>query len=119
MQRLTKGEIEVMKVLWEHGEMKPAELQAHFPREIKNSALRSYLTILTGKGHLIRERRGKTYYYRARTRSEPALRKMIGDFINTVFGGSADALLCRLIRHQNLSEKELLRLKKMADGDEE
>ena len=30
MPRFTAGELEVMRILWEHGEMKPAEIQAHF-----------------------------------------------------------------------------------------
>ena len=40
MAHFTAGEMEVMRILWEHGELKPAEIQTHFPRPIKNAALR-------------------------------------------------------------------------------
>ena len=50
MSRFTPGELKVMRLLWEHGELKPAELQERFPEPIKNPALRSYLTTLLEKG---------------------------------------------------------------------
>ena len=65
MPRFTPGELKVMRLLWEHGELKPAELQGRFPEPIKNPALRSYLTTLVEKGHVTRRRVGKAYYYKA------------------------------------------------------
>ena len=35
MPQFTRGELEVMRILWKHGELKPAEIHAHFPRKIK------------------------------------------------------------------------------------
>jgi len=35
MARFTAGEMEVMRILWEHGELKPSEIQRRFPRPIK------------------------------------------------------------------------------------
>jgi hypothetical protein len=46
MPQMTPGELKVMRLLWEHGEMKPADLQGRFPEPIKNPALRFYLTTL-------------------------------------------------------------------------
>ena len=43
MKPFTSGELEVMQVLWQHGSLKPAEIQARFPRPIQNAALRSVL----------------------------------------------------------------------------
>jgi BlaI family penicillinase repressor len=69
MPRFTTRELKVMKLLWEHGELKPGELQDRFPEPIKNPALRSYLTTLLEKGHVVRRRVGKAYYYKPVTRS--------------------------------------------------
>ena len=52
MARFTEGELEVMQVLWEHGELKPGEIQERFPRGIRNAALRSVLLVLLEKGHV-------------------------------------------------------------------
>ena len=115
MSTFTPGELSVMRILWEHGEMKPAEIQEKFPRRIKNPALRSYLSILLDKGHVTRRRKGKAYLYRAKTKRRSASRTMLRELINTGFGGSTEALLCHLIKTEKLSEEELLELKRIAE----
>ncbi len=115
MVQLTKGELEIMRILWKHGELKPADIQEQFPRQITNSSLRSYLAILMEKGCLVRRRVGKAYYYRAKTRRESTFRRMIGDVARICFDGSFNAMLCHLIRSQNLSEEDLLELKRISE----
>jgi len=115
MADFTKGELDVMRILWSHGEMKPAEIQERFPRQIRNSALRSYLSILLGKGHVTRRKVGKAYFYRAKTRREHAFRHTLRSLLDTFCSGSAEGLLVRLIKSEKLSDKELLELKRIAD----
>ena len=114
MARFTTGEMEVMRILWEHGELKPSEIQRHFPRPIKNAALRSYLTILVEKGHLARRAQGKAFYYRPKTKRESTFRSMLGELVNTFCDGSNEALLCHLLAKEKLSPEELLELQCMA-----
>ena len=114
MSRFTAGEMQVMRILWNHGELKPSEIEEHFPRPIKNAALRSYLTILMEKGHLVRRRKGNAFYYRPKTKRESSFRSMLGDLVNNFCGGSSEALLCHLLAKEKLSEQELLDLQRMA-----
>ena len=116
MPQLTPGELKVMKLLWEHGELKPSELQDRFPEPIKNPALRSYLTILLEKGHVTRRRVGKAYFYKAVTRSRSAFRTMLSELVDAYCGGSVQALVMNIIKAERLSEDELLELKRLADG---
>jgi BlaI family transcriptional regulator, penicillinase repressor len=118
MPQLTPGEIKVMKLLWEHGELKPGELQDRFPEPIKNPALRSYLTTLLEKGHVTRRRGGKAYFYKAVTRSRSAFRAMLGELVDSFCGGSVQNLVMNLIKSERLSEEELLALKRLAEGDD-
>ena len=117
MPRFTPGELKVMRLLWEHGEVKPAELQEKFPEPIKNPALRSYLTTLVEKGHVTRRRVGKAYHYKAVTRSRSAFRTMLGELVETYCGGSVPALVMNLIQSEKLSEADLLELKRLADDE--
>jgi BlaI family penicillinase repressor len=117
MPRFTPGELKVMRLLWEHGELKPAELQKRFPEPIKNPAMRSYLTTLLEKGHLTRRRVGKAFYYKAVTRPRSAFRTMLGELVETYCGGSVSALVMNLIKSERLSEADLLELKRLADDD--
>jgi predicted transcriptional regulator len=115
MTRLTPGELEIMRILWEHGELKPAEILARFPRRIANPSLRSYLAILVDKGDVARRRIGKAYYYRAKTRRESTFRAMLRDLTRVCCDGSVENLLCQLIRSQKLSEADLLELKRLSE----
>ena len=115
MAKFTKGELEIMRILWKRGELKPADIQSQFPRKITNSSLRSYLAILLEKGHLVRRRVGKAYFYRAKTRRESTFRGMIRDLTRICFDGSLEAMLCHLIRTQKLSEEDLLELKRISE----
>ena len=117
MARFTPGEMEVMRILWEHGELKPSEIQVQFGRPIKNSALRSYLSILHGKGHVSGRRRGNAFYYRPKTKREKTFRSMLNELVNTFCDGSIEALLCRLLAKENLSQRELLELQRMAQQE--
>jgi len=114
--RFTPGELKVMRLLWEHGEMKPADLQQRFPEPIKNPKLRSFLTTLLEKGHVTRRLVGKAYYYKPTTRPRSAFRSMLGELVDVYCGGSVQALVMNIIRSEKLSEDELLALKRLADA---
>jgi predicted transcriptional regulator len=115
MASFTPGELAVMRILWEHGELKPADVQQLFPEPIKNPALRSYLKILVEKGHVSRRRVGKAYYYKALTKKQSAARSTLREIVDAYFNGSAETLLLNLIRQEKLDEKDLLELKRLAD----
>ena len=114
MPRFTQGELEVMRILWTRGELKPAEIHEHFPRKIKNASLRSYLAILLEKGHVVRRRVGKAYFYRAKTRRQSTFRAMLRDLTRVCCDGSVETLLCQLIRTEKLSAADLLELKRLS-----
>jgi len=116
MPQFTPGELEVMHILWEHGEQKPGEIQAKFPREIKNSALRSFLSILLEKGHISRRQKGKAFFYRAKTRQTSAFQSKLRELVDVFCDGSTESLLLNLIRSEKLSADELLELKRLAEG---
>ena len=115
MPRFTPGEFAVMRILWEHGEVKPSEVQERFPEPIKNPALRSYLTVLLEKGHVSRRKVGKAFHYKAVTRRQTAFRSTLREMVDAYCEGSAKNLVLNLIRAEKLSETELLQLKRLAD----
>lgn len=118
MPRFTPGELAVMQILWDHGELKPSEVQQYFPEPIKNPALRSYLGILVDKGHISRRKVGKAYFYKAVTRRSAAFRSTIREIADAYCEGSARKLILNLIRAEKLSKSDLLELKRLADDQE-
>ena len=115
MPLFTPGEMKVMRLLWEHGEMKPADLQDRFPEPIKNPALRFYLTTLLEKGHVTRRKVGKAFHYKPATRPRSALRSVFGELVDTYCGGSIQTLVLNIFRSEKLSESDLIALKRLAD----
>jgi hypothetical protein len=77
--------------------------------------LRSYLAILLEKGHLVRRRVGKAFYYRAKTRRESTFKSMLRDLARICCDGSVQGLLCQLIRMEKLSDADLLTLKRLSE----
>lgn len=116
MARFTSGELAVMQLLWEHGELKPADLQRRFPWKIKNPALRSHLSILLAKGHVTRRKIGKAFYYQAATERENAFRSTFRELLDTYCGGSVRSLLVNLIQSEDLSGEELREVERLAQS---
>jgi BlaI family transcriptional regulator, penicillinase repressor len=115
MPPLTPGELKVMRLLWEHGEMKPADLQGRFLEPIKNPALRFYLTTLLEKGHVTRRKVGKAYFYKPATRARSVFGSMLAEFVDAYCGGSIQTLVLNIITSEKLCEDDLLKLKRLAD----
>jgi BlaI family transcriptional regulator, penicillinase repressor len=119
MKHLTQGELEVMQVLWGNEWLKPAELQAKFPRPIKNAALRSVLLVLLEKEHVIRKKKGKAYFYKARTKQRRTLKSEARRLADAFSKGSTVALIAQLITMENLSDDDIRELKKIASEKSE
>ena len=109
----TSGELEVMQVLWEHGELNPTELQERFPRPIQNAALRFQLKLLLEKNHVARQKKG-AYYYRALTTRDSSLKKMAKRMSEVFCQGSTKGLIAELVATEKLSNKEIEELKQFA-----
>lgn len=117
MATFTSRELEVMRILWTHGSLTPPEIQERHPRDLKNAALRSYLTILVEKGHVVRHRRGRAYVYSAKTRREKSLRARLRELIQGYCDGSASALVCQLMKQEKLSAEELAAIRRLANEE--
>ena len=115
MPSFTPTELEVMKILWEHGQLNPSQIQDKYSRPIKNAALRFQLKVLLEKGHITRQKIGKAYYYKPITARKGALKKMVRRMAEVYSKGSAAGFIAELIKSEKLSKEELLELKELAD----
>lgn len=116
MSSFTSTELEVMKILWDHGELKPSEIQERYCRPIKNAALRFQLKVLLEKGHITRTKVGKAYYYKALTPRKSSLRTMVQRMAGVYSKGSTAGFIAELIKSEKLSSEELQELKKLAEN---
>ena len=61
----TPGELKVMRLLWEHGELKPADLQAVSPSRSRTLPFGRTSRPCLEKGHVTRRRVGKVFLLQA------------------------------------------------------
>ena len=114
LDAFTPAELEVMQVLWKHGELKPAAILEQLDRSTTDAALRSVLRILTEKGHLTRHMQGKAYFYKPKRSRNKALKNITRSLSDIFCGGSPAALIAHMIKTEKLSDEEIRELEALA-----
>ena len=111
----TPRELDIMAVLWEHGPSTVAEVRTQLGNSVSHNTVATMLTILENKGRVDHVEEGRAFRYRALIDREEAGRSAISRIADTVFGGSAEAVLLHFIRDRRLSRVELERLRSILD----
>ena len=107
----TGRELEILKVLWEHG---PASVRAVFEhlevdKTLAYNTVQTLLRIMEDKGLVKHHVLGRTFVYTpCFSRDDSASR-----FLERVFDGAAEQLVQSLLRNERLSAPELERLQAM------
>lgn len=104
----TELELEILKVLWDHGPMRVREVRDALA-EVRGLAYTSVMTvmnIMTDKGFLKRTKSGNSFVYRAAIKRKSTSRKMLGDLVDRLYEGSAASALLQLLETADLDEAE-------------
>lgn len=104
---LSKNEFEVLRILWERNELKPAEIQEGFSWTIENATLRSILVNLVEKGHVARSLDGKAFRYAACVPKATLLQATSRALARVFSGGSTRELLMQLVETEDIGPSDL------------
>ena len=110
---LTEAELRLMKILWRRGESAVNDLVASMP-DGETLAYNSVLTtirILEQKGYVDHRQEGRAFVYRPCVAEEEASRSEVRHLMIRFFGNSREQLLLSLLGDDQISKKELERLK--------
>lgn len=112
---LTEQELEIMKIVWERGEVTVREVYEELleRRKIAYTTVMTMLGVLEGKEHLEKAIGERAYVYRPARPKQEVLGAMVSDFISRVFNGSAKPLMQHLIDNEQVSREELDEIKTM------
>ncbi|GMU23548.1 MAG: transcriptional regulator [Phycisphaerae bacterium] len=108
---LTPREAQIMEVLWTGGPATAEQIRAALPDVPHDSTVRTLLRVLKDKGYVRHTTRGKAYLYQASVKRASAERKALRSLLQRFFGGSAEALVLRLIEDDQLTPQQLDELK--------
>ena len=114
---LSRREREVMDIVHELGSSTAAQIRERMPDPPTDSAVRSVLRILVGKGHLAKEYDGPRLVYSPRVPVVRARRSAMQHVLKTFFGGSVEGAVATLLALEDgtLSADERARILAMID----
>ena len=116
-QALSKGEMEVARVLWEIGRASVREVHEAFPKDrgIDFTTVQTYLRRLEAKGYARAKLEGRTRIYSPKVKPRTVIRETIDDLIDRLFGGETLPLMRHLIEDRQIRDDELEQLRDLLD----
>ena len=109
---LSRRERQVMDILFRREEATAAEVMGDLPDPPTYSSVRSILSILVEKGHVVHREEGLRYVYLPATEAKHFREEALRHVIKTFFNGSADQTIAAVLRiaDSKLSEREIASL---------
>jgi BlaI family transcriptional regulator, penicillinase repressor len=113
----TPRELDIMSVLWDHGPSTVAEVRARLADPLSHNSVATMLGILETKGRVEHTEEGRAFRYHPVVGRQDAQRSAFQRLVDTVFEGSAEAVLLHFVRDRRLSRRELERLRAVLDHE--
>lgn len=118
---LTEAELRLMDVLWEKGAATVGEVAEALPQELGlayNTVLTT-LRILEEKGYVehTKSKEGRAFVYRTLVGRDEAGRSAVRYLVSRFFRNSPELLVLNLLQDEELSDKELGRIRNLLAED--
>jgi len=114
---LTEAELRLMDILWERGASTVGEVVDALPHDSKlaYSSVLTTLRILERKGQVGHKQRGRAYVYEPVVARDDARRSALRYVMSQFFEDSPELLVLNVLESEDLSEEDLLRLRKLIE----
>jgi predicted transcriptional regulator len=115
--QLSKGEMEVARVLWGLASGTVREVFDAFPPErgVDFATVQTYLRRLQAKGYVRSKVRGRTNVYSPKIEPRTVIRETLDDLIDRLFGGETIPLMRHLIEDRGVTDEELAELRALIE----
>jgi BlaI family transcriptional regulator, penicillinase repressor len=106
---LTEQELEIMKIIWRTGDVTVRQVYEEIlkERKIAYTTVMTMMGILEEKKFLKKTRAEKAHVYHPAQPKALVMSKMVKEFVQRVFNGSAKPLLVHLVENEQVTEQEL------------
>jgi len=114
---LTRGETDVMRVLWKRGQATVAEIVEEYTRPIAYTTVLTVLRVLEEKGYVThdKESSARAHVYRAAIDERRAQRSHVRDLLDRMFAGRPDEMVNGLLDNERLTRTDLESLRRRID----
>lgn len=117
-EQMTPLELEIMQVLWETGPATVQIVQKQLKRELAYTTVQTMLTVLHRKQKVKRTLKDKAYIYKAAVSRTKFTGHAVREFIDRLFGGSAEGLVLNLLEEKHLTREKLAELHALIEKEE-
>jgi predicted transcriptional regulator len=117
-EQMTPVELEIMQVLWETGPATVQVVQKQLERELAYTTVQTMLTVLHRKKKVKRTLKDKAYIYKAAVTRSNFTGHAVREFIDRLFGGSAEGLVMSLLQEKHLTREKLASLHELIEKEE-
>ena len=117
-EHLTPLELEIMHVLWETGPANVQTVQQQLARELAYTTVQTMLTVLHRKKKVKRTLKDKAYIYTPAVSRTKFTGHAVREFIDRLFGGSAEGLVMNLLQEKHLTPEKLAALHELIEKEE-
>jgi len=111
----TPAEVDILAVLWRLGPATVREVHEELAKDCGYSTTLKQMQLMTGKGLLVRTERFGSHVYEPAVPRAQLQKRIAGDLLKRVFGGSARQLIQGALGAQPASAEELADIRKMLD----
>ena len=117
-EQMTPLELEIMQVLWETGPANVQTVQRGLKRELAYTTVQTMLTVLHRKNKVKRTLKDKAYIYKPAVSRSKFTGHAVREFIDRLFGGSAEGLVMNLLQEKHLTSEKLAELHALIEKEE-
>lgn len=86
-------------------------------RKIAYTTVMTMMKILESKGYLTKRRQDRAFVYQPAHPKEKVIARMIREFVDRVFNGSAEPLLVHLVKTRHIRERDLKKIRRMIEEE--
>lgn len=107
-----------MKVVWtrKSATVRDVYEEMRRRRRVAYTTVMTMMNVLERKGHLRKRTEGRSFLYQPTRPKRQVVAAMVREFLDRVFGGSAEPLLVHLLEDRRLTERELAELVRRVRG---
>ena len=113
---LGQQELQIMKIVWDQGRVTVRDVYQSLleRRQVAYTTVMTMMNILEQKGFLKRiPGEDRAFVYEPAKSRKSVTKAMVSEFLDRVFGGSANPLMVHLIEDRHLTKKDLDELRRM------
>jgi predicted transcriptional regulator len=115
---ISETELEVLKVLWEHGPGTVRTVNDRLRRQGRRWAYTTVLTLLQrleAKGYVASDKSGVAHVFRPAVTRDRLLRQRLKDLANQLCEGTATPLVLALVEGQRFTAEEISQFRQLLD----